>query len=177
MVRCFAPVFSACLAAALAACAPTFNWRELPIESTGLKAMFPCKPELVSRTLSLAQAQRVMAMRSCATGGVTFAIAHAALPDPAQVPSVLADWRASTLAGLRADLASVRSEPPGGLPVLPQMQVLQVGRSGGETPPLHLTGVWFAQGGNVFAAFVMAPAIPAEAAEAAEPFFAGLRLQ
>jgi len=168
------PVLSVCLFGAVAACAPTFNWRELPIGSTALTALFPCKPERVSRTLSLAQSQRTMVMRSCVTGGVTFAIAHADLPDPAQATAVLADWRASTLAGLRADPASVRSEPPSGLPVLPQMQVLRAARAGGEMPPLFLTGVWFAKGRDVFAAFVMAPVIPAEAAD---PFFAGLRLR
>lgn len=115
-----------------------------------------------------------MEMRSCDAGGVTFAIAHADLPDPAQAPFVLADWRASTLAGLRADPASVRSEPPSGLPALPQVQVLRAGRAGGAAPPVHLIGVWFARGRDVFAAFVMGPAIPADAAE---PFFAGLRLR
>lgn len=171
---CLVPVLSACLVGALSACAPTFNWRELPIGATALTAVFPCKPELVSRTLPLAQAQRAVEMRSCDAGGVTFAIAHADLPDPAQAPVVLADWRASTLAGLRADPASVRSDPPRGLPVLPQVQVLRAGRAAGDTPPVHLTGVWFAGRRDVFAAFVMGPVVPAEATE---PFFAGLRLR
>ena len=171
---CLVPFFSACLVVALSACAPTFNWRELPIGATALTAVFPCKPELVSRTLPLAQVQRAVEMRSCDAGGVTFAIAHAELPDPAQAPQVLADWRASTLAGLGADPASVSAQPPGGLPPLPQMQVLRAARAGGAAPPAHLTGVWFASNRAVFAAFVMAPVIPAEAAE---PFFAGLRLQ
>lgn len=159
---------------ALAACAPTFNWREVPIGSTALAALFPCKPETVTRHVPMAQTDRDVAMRSCDTDGVTFAVAHATLSDPAQAPAVLADWRASTLAGLRADPASVSSEPPKGLPALPQVLVLRVGRAVGDPQSLRLLGVWFATGRDVFAAFVMAPAIPSDVAE---PFFAGLRLQ
>lgn len=159
---------------AMSACAPTFNWRELPIGSTALQALFPCKPETVTRQVPMAQAERDVAMRSCDTGGVTFAVAHAALSDPGQAPAVLADWRASTLAGLRADPASVSSEPPKGLPALPQVLVLRADGAVGDPRASSLLGVWFATGRDVFAAFVMAPAIPPEAAE---PFFAGLRLR
>lgn len=159
---------------ALSACAPTFNWRELPIGSTALLALFPCKPETVTRQVPLAQASRDVAMRSCDAGGVTFAVAHAALAEPGQAPSVLSDWRAATLAGLRADAATVSSDPPKGLPALPQLLVLRAAGAAGDAEPRSLLGVWFAAGRDVFAAFVMAPAIPPEAAE---PFFAGLRLR
>src|SRR5438128_11127745 len=40
------------LAAALlwvAACTPTFNWREMAVGPTGLRATFPCKPDQVER--------------------------------------------------------------------------------------------------------------------------------
>lgn len=158
----------------MSACAPTFNWRDASVGSTALMALFPCKPKTVTRTVLIAQMPRELAMRSCDAGGVTFAVAHAVLSDPAQAPSALADWRASTLAGLRADPASVSSEPPKGLPELPQVQVLRAGRTAGAEKAANLIGVWFAKDGDVFAAFVMAPVLPAEAAE---PFFAGLRLR
>ena len=38
--------------AALLACSPTFNWREVRLESTGLKAMFPCKPDHATRNVT-----------------------------------------------------------------------------------------------------------------------------
>ena len=43
-----------------------------------------------------------------------------------------------------------------------------------DTRARSLLGVWFAAGRDVFAAFVMAPEIPSDAAET---FFAGLRLR
>lgn len=165
---------AACLLVLLSACAPTFNWRETPIGTSALLAMFPCKPETVTRTLPLAQAEHAMAMRSCDADGVTFAVAHAVLSDPTRADQVLTDWRASTLAGLRADPATATSEVPKGLPVLPRMQVLRAGTAAGDPKPMQLRGVWFASGADVFAAFVLAPQIPAEASD---PFFAGLRLR
>lgn len=174
MRRRLALALPVCIVGVLSACAPTFNWRELPIGSTALTALFPCKPQTVTRTVPIANEARDLAMRSCDAGGVTFAVAHAVLADPAQAPLVLAAWRASTLAGVRSDPGSVSSEPPKGLPALPQLQVLRAGRAGGDAQAVSLLGVWFAKGGDVFAVFMMAPEIPADAAES---FFAGLRLR
>lgn len=162
------------LAGLLAACSPTFNWRESTIPATNLAAMFPCKPEIVTRKLPIGNADRDMAMRSCDAGGVTFALAHARLDDPEQVPAVLTGWRASTLAGLGTDPALATSQRPQGVAALPQMLVLQTAPAPSDRQPRALIGVWFAQGADVFAAFVMAPAIPVDAVE---PFFAGLRLR
>jgi hypothetical protein len=170
-----AHVLSVSLLGAMVACTPGLNWRVLAIGETSLSAMFPCKPDTVIRKLPIGPDARDMAMRSCDADGVTFAVAHANLADPSQAPAMLAAWRASTLAGLRAQPDTVSSLPPPGLPALPQQQVLRAGRAAGPGgPALQLIGVWFARGADVFAAFVMAPAIPQEAAET---FFAGLQLR
>ena len=175
MRRCSVPAFVIGLVALLAACAPTFNWREQTIGTTALTSIFPCKPETVTRSVTIAGHDRSMAMRSCDSGGVTFAVAHAGLSDPGQAPMVLAAWRASTLAGLHANPTAVStSQVPTGLPALPQLLVLHAsGAPPGQKSKL-LIGAWFAQGADVFAAFVMAPVVPAEVAE---PYFAGLRLR
>lgn len=39
----------------LTACTPTFNWRDVRVEPTGLKAMLPCKPEKASREVSMVE--------------------------------------------------------------------------------------------------------------------------
>lgn len=168
------PILAVGFAGLLTACAPTFNWRAQAIGTTGLDALFPCKPETVTRSVPIAGSDRTVAMRSCDAGGVTFAIAHAAVDAPAQVPMVLTAWRTSTLAGLHPDPASTTSQAPSGVPALPQLQVLQATGALPGPKPKTLIGVWFGQGGDAFAAFVMAPNIPAEVVE---PFFAGLRLR
>lgn len=174
MVRCGIPILVG-LAWLLTACAPTFNWRTQAIGTTGLNAMFPCKPEIVTRTLPMAGSDRAVVMRSCEVAGVTFAVAHARLDEPAQVPTVLNAWRASALAGLHADPGSAASPTvPPGVPALPQLLVLQATGAVPGQKSNTLIGVWFGQGADAFAAFVMAPAIPPDVVE---PFFAGLRLQ
>lgn len=167
-------VFVATLAWLLTACAPTFNWRDVPIGDTAVTALFPCKPESVIRTFALADTDQQMAMRSCDANGLTFAVAHAHLADPAQAPAVLTRWRETTLAGLRADPATVSREPPQGLPVLPQLLALRAARGPENAPPLALQGLWFAHGADVFAAFVMGPTLPPGVRES---FFPGLRLR
>ncbi len=171
--RCF-PLLFVGLAGFLTACAPTFNWRSQAIGATGLSAMFPCKPEAVTRNVPIAGAEHAVALRSCDAGGVTFALAHARLGDPAQAPTVLAAWRASTLAGLQAAPLSVTSQTPPGLPALPQLLVLHATGAPPGRASTTLIGVWFAQGADAFAAFVMAPDLPHDVTE---PFFSGLRLR
>lgn len=168
------PIVAVGFAGLLTACAPTFNWRAQAIGTTGLHTVFPCKPEIVTRSVPIAGSDRAVAMHSCDAGGVTFAVAHAALDDPAQVPMVLTAWRASTLAGLNADPAAASSQGPAGVTALPQLQVLYATAALPGQKSKTLIGVWFGQGADAFAAFVMAPEVPAEVVE---PFFAGLRLR
>jgi hypothetical protein len=89
----------------LAACTPTFNWRALPAGSAPLQALLPCKPEQAEREVPLAGVTTRLQMRSCDTGGLTFAIAWADVGEPARVAPALAGWRRATLLALRADPA------------------------------------------------------------------------
>jgi hypothetical protein len=171
----FRPIVAAAtLAWLLTACAPTFNWRDVSIDNTAVTALFPCKPETVIRTLPLAGTDQKMTMRSCDASGLTFALAHAHLPDPLQAPTVLTRWRETTLEGLRADPASVSRDTPQGLPALPLLSALRASRGPDSASPLALQGLWFAHGGDVFAAFVMGPTLPPGVRES---FFSGLRLR
>jgi len=67
----------------LAACSPTFDWREARFEGTTLVAMFPCRPDHHARPLELAGRRTTMQMDTCATGGATFALSVVELGDPA----------------------------------------------------------------------------------------------
>src|SRR5689334_7855840 len=62
---------------ALAACSPTFNWREVPIADAGLVALLPCKPDRAERALPLGAESVRVDMAGCEAGGATFAVAHA----------------------------------------------------------------------------------------------------
>jgi hypothetical protein len=165
-------VLSAC--AALCACAPSLNWRDVPIADTALMALFPCKPDDTERTVPLADQAARVTMRSCEAGGTTYAVGHARLSDPSGAARALAQWRDATRNGLGPQPVAVSLQPPQDAPALPQMLALQATRDPSQTPAQTLQGVWFARGADVFAAFVLGDGLPPAATE---PFFSGLRLR
>ena len=103
----------------LAACSPALNWRSVALDGAALTATLPCKPDHAVRTVEMAGLPVELAMAGCEADNATFAISHAALPDPARADTALAHWRAAALA--RVGAATVLSEqafaPPGTLPL------------------------------------------------------------
>ena len=97
------------LGCAAAACTPTFNWREVGVEATGLRAMLPCKPDKGSRTVPMAGLDVELHVLGCDTGGATFAVLHADLGDASRSAEVLGQWKTATLATMRG--AAVREVP------------------------------------------------------------------
>src|SRR5512133_3858267 len=90
--------------AALLACSPTFNWREIRVEGTGLKAMFPCKPDHATRSVDMAGRPARLQALACDAGGATFAVLFADA-DPGSAGEFLAGWRTATVAGLHSSAA------------------------------------------------------------------------
>jgi len=160
--------------AALLACSPTFNWREVRVESTGLKAMFPCKPDHATRNVTLAGRPVSLEALACDAGGGTFAVLFADA-DPGSAGEFLGRWQAATLAGLRSNTApeSQPFRPPGALE-LPQS--LQMAASGQRADGSAVQGraAYFARGRQVFQAVVYADKL---GSEATEPFFSGLAFE
>lgn len=178
-MRCFPPAAKALRAAAslglcaflLAACNPTFNWREVRQDGTDLVALLPCKPDDAKRPVTLAGQALELTMLGCETGGATFAVSFATLGDPAKSNEVMSQWRAATLANMRAaaprDAAFV---PKGALALPASVQTVAVGQRADGLPVLA-HAAWFARGNQVFHAVVYADKLSPEIAEA---FFSGL---
>ena len=100
------------LALLLAGCSPALNWRTVPLTEAGLTITLPCKPDQATRTVELAGAPVALAMVGCDADGATFAVSHAALPDPAQVGTALTHWRAAVLARLGPQAAASAADAP-----------------------------------------------------------------
>lgn len=77
----------------LAACSPTLDWREVRPTGSELKALLPCKPERVTRALTLAGSEVQFELLACNAGNVTWAVASADVGDPARVGPALAALR------------------------------------------------------------------------------------
>lgn len=162
------------LGCAATACSPTFNWREVGVEATGLKAMLPCKPDKGARTVPMAGREVELHVLGCDTGGATFAVLHADLGDASRSAEVLGQWKTATLANMRG--AAVKETPfrPAGALGLPQsVQVVGRGQRADGSAVEGQAG-YFARGSQVFQAVVYADRLKPEQVE---PFFSGLRFE
>jgi hypothetical protein len=163
----------AALLLSVSACSPTFNWRELRVDGTPLRALMPCKPERATRAVPLlaAPAEPVaLHMHSCEAGGLRFAVAWADVGQPAQVTPALAAWRQAGLQAIRA-VEAAAADNPMRLPGADVVQPLQAQGTDPQGQAVQTRAVYFAQGGQVYQAAVYGPRLPDEAVDA---FFAGL---
>ncbi len=160
-------------AAAVAACSPTFNWREVPVADAGLVALLPCKPDRAERALPFGPETVRIDMAGCETGGATFAVAHATADGPAQAEAWLRAWRAATrgqLGEVAATEAPATLKHAAAAPAPVRLEAQQ-----GAAPVRML---WFAQSqkdGRVALYQATVLGRPS-AADAATTFFEGLRL-
>ena len=167
------PAFAAALFS-LAACSPTFNWREVRAGSASLKAMLPCKPDKAARTVPMAGRQVELQVLGCEAGGATFAVLTGDIGDPLRSGEVLAQWRAATLANLRSGApGGVQDRPflPAGAMALPQSLRISAAGQRADGSKVESQAAYFARGSRVVQAVIYADQVPAEAAET---FFAGL---
>ncbi len=157
-----------------AACSPSLNWRELRPEGTGLIVMFPCKPSVYARQMTLAGSPVTLTLRACSADGSTWALAHAALADPSSVRPALRALVAAAADNIGAPPGAAQIwAPPGATPNADAARWRLVGRLPDGTRTESQVAV-FARGLSVLQATVVGPQI---ADDAAEMFFAGLRVQ
>ena len=163
----------ACLAA-LAACSPQLNWREVRAEGGALAAMMPCKPDVHERSIPLVGKSRRMQLQVCSAAEATWAIAWIDVDDPAQVGAVMSALRESAAVNLSAVPGQIRAQVPAG--ATPQAQAgrsrLKGSRPDGRVAVEDL--LLFAHGLRVYQATVIATEPPESAVDT---FFADLRLR
>lgn len=167
------PLLMLVATALLWACSPTFNWRDVRAEQAPLTATLPCKPDRGSKSLPLGGAPTEVHMMGCETGGALFTVASATLPPQADVAAALAQWKQALLATAKSPASSDRPFAPDGAMPLPQSLLASFRGQQPDGRPVDGQVAFFAQGRQVFQAAVLADK---PVGEAAEVFFAGLRL-
>jgi hypothetical protein len=171
------PRLALAAAALLAACSPTFNWREVPIAESGLTALLPCKADRADRAVPLGAESVKVDMTGCEAGGATFAVAHASANGPAQAEAWLAAWRTATRGQLGEPGEAQVAESPAMLQratAMPAPLRLEARKPGAA--PVQI--LWFAQSqkdGTVALYQATVLGTPSSA-EASKTFFEGLRL-
>lgn len=158
----------------LVACSPALDWREVQPAGDALRAVFPCRPAQHAREVLLAGRQTEMTMAACEASGMTFAVAHADISVPADVPRALEELRSAAVANVRHEGPALRSPwvVPGATPNAQagRLEVDGMLPSGAST---HLSAVFFVRGLRVYQATVIAPRGDGDAAES---FISGLKL-
>ena len=104
------------LLAALAACSPALDWREVRPEGSDVTMLFPCRPDKHERTVRIAGADLRMQMHSCDSAGRTFSLAFVDAVEPTRVEPLLAALKASAAANIGGTPAQQPFAPPGATP-------------------------------------------------------------
>lgn len=194
------PVRTALVAAlstllALAACSPTYNWRELR-PGGPMVALMPCKPEVRSRSVRLgpqpaasgvsaavrngAQAgvQPVsLTVAACEAGGLHWGLSVADVRQPQQVGPALAALESALAGNLGAAARAAGPVPVAGQTPHPEARHAVIeGRDPSGEPLVARSWVW-AHGTWVAQASVLGRGQPTAAQqEAVAAFVAGLRI-
>lgn len=159
--------------AALCACSPALDWREVRPEGGGVLALFPCKPSTDARMVTLDGTPVRMVLAACHAGDATWALAFADMADPSKVGPALAALRAASVSNLNAAVRVLAPVNVSGMTPNPQAQrVLIEGKlPGGDA--VRLESAFFVKGTRVFQATVMGAPI---GSEAVTTFFDSLKL-
>ena len=168
-------VYLALAALALAACTPTFNWREVSVEATPLKAMLPCKPERVERRLEFTPGREVVVHAlGCEAGQATFAVLYTELSQTGELGEALARWKNGNLTSTKATVRSEAPYQPAGALGLPQSVQVHADGQRADGSAVQSQSAYFARGTQAFQAVIYAQRITPEMSE---PFFSCLRFE
>lgn len=173
------PATGALILVALAACSPTFNWREIQLGDEGTVALLPCKPDRATREVGLAGATASLSMVGCEAGGAMFTVARLEAPDEATGTAWLDAWKKTTTA--RAASGASPVEQPVVVPraaTTPAAWRIGLQQAGADGVAVPLQTMWFARRSSAGALTLYQASVLGQPgdASAADAFFAGLRL-
>ncbi|WP_312518998.1 hypothetical protein [Massilia sp.] len=130
----------------LAACNPTYNWRDHASPDGAYKVLFPAKPATFTRPVDLDGLKVEMTMTAAEVDGVTFAVGSATAPDAARAQAALPAMR-------RALLRNIGAADSSDAPAKDGLQVDAGGSSNGR--PVQLNGRFVARGARMFQVIVL----------------------
>lgn len=135
--------------AALAACQPALNWREVRPEGSGAVALFPCKADVTRREAGATRG--AMGLAQCEAAGVRVSLSWAEVPDASQAGPALKAMSAALAAKAGQPLPPAQPVRVPGMTPLPEAaQHVLAGKAG--TTRLAV----FAHGGRVYQALMTA---------------------
>lgn len=164
-------LFPVALAALLAACSPSLNWRE--VQAEGLAGLLPCRPSHQTRRVPLAGAQVPMTLHACDADGVTWALGSAELASAAQLPAAIDELSAAAQRNVGAGQARSSPWTMQGMTAASSARRLRMAGRRPDGRPVHLDMAVFGVGTRVYQATALGPKLREDALET---FFGGLRV-
>lgn len=162
------------LAAAVAACAPALDWRDVRPDDAALVALFPCKPERNTRRVMLAGSEVALQLLGCRADGTTWGLSTADLGDESRVSAALADLRGARSRNLAGRESGADPRQLAGMGPFDRALRFRVAGQRADGSELTEESLVFSHGTRVFHAAALGGT---PSAEALESFFGGLRLQ
>ncbi|MEQ1805313.1 MAG: hypothetical protein ABL900_08045 [Burkholderiaceae bacterium] len=162
------------LSIALSGCAPTYDWREVRPDGAALTALFPCRPQHLSRNTELAGLRLPMQVHVCDTPKETFAVGFLDVEHPAQVAAALASLRAAVQVNFSATQIQVAPLRVPGMTPNPNAVLVSMHGVSARGLPVRVSAAFFARGLRVYQATAFGGEVDPEVLHT---FVAGLRLQ
>jgi hypothetical protein len=129
---------AAVLSLALAACTPTYNWREIDVADGNGRAAFPDRPHTDKRDIVLGGQKLAFSLTTARVGDAVFAVGYAPWP-----PTLAADEAARRAVGqalMRSLYDNLRATPPTAFP--PDGTDIDVHGQAAGKPVWLLARVW-----------------------------------
>lgn len=127
-----------CAALLLAACSPSYNWREIEVADGHARAAFPARVQTQTREISLGGQALRFTLAMAEVDGAMFAVGHAPLP-----PGLAGDAAAREALGralMQSLYANLGAQPPQALP--DYGDEIEVHGQAGQKPGWLLARVW-----------------------------------
>ena len=156
----------------LAACTPTFDWREVKLAGSDVTMLFPCRPEHNERMMAASGEPRPTHLHVCRAGGITFSLMFGELAEPSQVTGALASLRAAAIANI-AGTSTVQPWQQAGATPNSQSARLRIEGRLPDGRPVVEHAAFFVRGLMLYQATVLGDAVTDDTAQT---FFAGIRL-
>ena len=131
------------MALLLCACQPTYNWRDIGLEGTNVKAQLPCKPDRTQREVTIAQVAVSLQVAGCEADGGMWVVMTGRLPAGLDTVQVLQGWQEATWRTLQAQQPESQAWlAPKALPGAVRVRVQGLQANGQTTQAQGLWAAW-----------------------------------
>lgn len=158
------------LAFLLAACSPTYNWRDYQSAEAKFSVQFPAKPSNHTRSVDLNGVKVDMTMTAADVEGAMFAVGSATLPDAGGAAAALQAMKSAMVRNIGGTVVSEAAASAGA------GQSISIQASGTRNgQPVKLSGRFESRGARIYQAVVIAP--PTLSTENVDQFIQSFKAQ